>query len=131
MGLKKRSLSLVGRGKPCTERYRDQELVACGSERHTKKGLGFFGHVARQVSGWCEGEAVNKKRPTRSKKSGSKLPRPYPIHSPALQRHHFKPPAIAFKRLALRGQMPGYGHEQASEGVVVPRFFIGQLFVNI
>jgi hypothetical protein len=51
MGLKKRSLSLVGRGKPCTERYRDQELVACGWERHTKKGLGFFGHVTGQASG--------------------------------------------------------------------------------
>jgi hypothetical protein len=54
MGLKKRSLSLVGRGKPRTERYRDQELIACGQERHTKKGLGFFGHVTWQASGWCE-----------------------------------------------------------------------------
>jgi hypothetical protein len=54
MGLKKRSLSLVGRGKPCTERYRDQELVACGQERHTKKGFGFFGHITGQASGSCE-----------------------------------------------------------------------------
>jgi hypothetical protein len=30
MGLKKRSLSLVGRGQSSTERYGDQELVACG-----------------------------------------------------------------------------------------------------
>jgi hypothetical protein len=54
MGLKKRSLSLVGRGKPCTERYRDQELAACGQERRTKKGLGFFGHVTGQASGSCQ-----------------------------------------------------------------------------
>jgi hypothetical protein len=53
MGLKKRSLSLLGRSQLSTERYRDQELVACGLERHTKKGLGFFGHVTEQVSGWC------------------------------------------------------------------------------
>ncbi len=51
MGLKKRSLSLVGRGKPYAERYRDQELAACGSERYTKKSLGFFGHVTWQASG--------------------------------------------------------------------------------
>jgi hypothetical protein len=30
MGLKKRSLSLVGRGKPCTGRYKRSQLVACG-----------------------------------------------------------------------------------------------------
>jgi hypothetical protein len=59
MGLKKRSLSLVGRGQSSTERYRDQELVACGSERHTKKGLGFFGHVTEQASGW----SVTVKKP--------------------------------------------------------------------
>jgi hypothetical protein len=44
MGLKKRSLSLVGRGKPSHHRYIGWELVACGTERLTKKGLGFFGH---------------------------------------------------------------------------------------
>jgi hypothetical protein len=51
MGLKKRSLSPVGRGKPCNHRYRDQELVTCGTERPTKKGLGFFRHVTGQASG--------------------------------------------------------------------------------
>jgi hypothetical protein len=60
MGLKKRSLSTVGRGQPCNHRYKWWELVACGTERHTKKGLGFFGHFTRQASGWYEGEAVEK-----------------------------------------------------------------------
>jgi hypothetical protein len=54
MGLKKRSLSLVGRGKPSQHRYIWWELVACGQERYTKKGFGFFGHVTWQASGWCE-----------------------------------------------------------------------------
>jgi hypothetical protein len=54
MGLKKRSLSLVGRGKPSHHRYKWWELVACGTERLTKKGLGFFGHVTEQASGWSE-----------------------------------------------------------------------------
>jgi hypothetical protein len=54
MGLKKRSLSLVGRGQPTHHRYRDQEPAACGRERYTKKGLGFFGHVTGQVSGLSE-----------------------------------------------------------------------------
>jgi hypothetical protein len=65
MGLKKRSLSPVGRGQPSHHRYIGWELVACGTERLTKKGLGFFGHVAWQVSGWCEGEAGERyKNPT-------------------------------------------------------------------
>jgi hypothetical protein len=65
MGLKKRSLSLVGRGKPSHQRYMGWELVAGGTERLAKKGLGFFGHVAWQVSGWCEGEAFERyKNPT-------------------------------------------------------------------
>jgi hypothetical protein len=50
MGLKKRSLSPVGRGKPCNHRYTWWELVACGTERSTKKGLGFFGHITGQAS---------------------------------------------------------------------------------
>jgi hypothetical protein len=54
MGLKKRSLSLVGRGQPSHRRYKRWELVACGTERHTKKGLGFFGHVTWQASGLSE-----------------------------------------------------------------------------
>jgi hypothetical protein len=54
MGLKKRRLSLVGRGLPSHHRYKRWELVAGGQERLTKKGLGFFGHVTWQVSGWCE-----------------------------------------------------------------------------
>jgi hypothetical protein len=58
MGLKKRSLSLVGRGQPCNHCYKRWQLVACGTERLTKKGLGFFGHVAWQVSGWFEGGAA-------------------------------------------------------------------------
>jgi hypothetical protein len=53
MGLKKRSLSLVGRGQPSHHRYKWWELVACGTERLAKKGLGFFGHVTKQASGWC------------------------------------------------------------------------------
>jgi hypothetical protein len=60
MGLKKRSLSLVGRGKSSHHCHIWWELVACGQERHTKKGLGFFGHVTGQASGWCEGEAVER-----------------------------------------------------------------------
>jgi hypothetical protein len=51
MGLKKRSLSLVGRGQPSHHRYKWWELVACGTERLTKKGLGFFRHVTGQASG--------------------------------------------------------------------------------
>jgi hypothetical protein len=58
MGLKKRSLSPVGRGKPCTDRYKWWELAACGTERPTKRGLGFFRHVTWQASGWNEGGAV-------------------------------------------------------------------------
>jgi hypothetical protein len=57
MGLKKRSLSLVGRGQPTHYCYKRWELVACGTERLAKKGLGFFGHVAWQAGGWREGEA--------------------------------------------------------------------------
>jgi hypothetical protein len=62
MGLKKRSLSPVGRGQPCNHRYKWWELVACGTERLTKKGLGFFRHVTRQASGLHEGEAVEETR---------------------------------------------------------------------
>jgi hypothetical protein len=51
MGLKKRSLSLVGRGLPSNHRYKRSQLVVGGTERYTKKGLGFFGHVTWQVSG--------------------------------------------------------------------------------
>jgi hypothetical protein len=51
MGLKKRSLSPVGRGKSRNHRHKWWELVACGTERPTKKGLGFFGHVTGQASG--------------------------------------------------------------------------------
>jgi hypothetical protein len=58
MGLKKRSFSLVGRGKPSHHRYKWWELAASGTERYTKKGLGFFGHVTWQVSGWSESEAA-------------------------------------------------------------------------
>jgi hypothetical protein len=58
MGLKKRSLSLVGRGQPCNHCYKWWELAVCGIERLTAKGLGFFGHVTWQASGWREGEAV-------------------------------------------------------------------------
>jgi hypothetical protein len=60
MRLKKRSLSLVGRGQPCNHRYKWWELAACGTECLTKKGLGFFGHVTRQASGLNEGEAVER-----------------------------------------------------------------------
>jgi hypothetical protein len=60
MGLKKRSLSLVGRGQPSNHRYKRWQLAACGQERYTKKGLGFFGHVTGQASGRCESEAVEK-----------------------------------------------------------------------
>jgi hypothetical protein len=60
MGLKKRSLSLVGRGKPSHHRYKRWQLGACGTERYTKKGLGFFGHVTEQVSGSRESEAVEE-----------------------------------------------------------------------
>jgi hypothetical protein len=31
-----------------------------------KKGLGFFGHVTWQVSGWCEGEAVEHREASTS-----------------------------------------------------------------
>jgi hypothetical protein len=58
MGLKKRSLSLVGRGQPCNHRYKRWQLAACGTEHLTAKGLGFFGHVMWQASGWRESEAV-------------------------------------------------------------------------
>jgi hypothetical protein len=58
MGLKKRSLSLVGRGQQCHQSYKWWELVACGTERLTKKGLGFFRHVTGQASGLSESEAV-------------------------------------------------------------------------
>jgi hypothetical protein len=54
MSLKKRSLSLVGRGLPTHHCYKRWELVACGQERLTAKGLGFFGHVTWQASGWCQ-----------------------------------------------------------------------------
>jgi hypothetical protein len=61
MGLKKRSLSLVGRGQPCNHRYKRWQLAACGTERHTKKGLGFFGHVTGQASGLCEMRSESKR----------------------------------------------------------------------
>jgi hypothetical protein len=57
MGLKKRSGSKVGRGQPCNHRYKWWELVACGTERLTKKGLGFFRLITRQASGWRKCEA--------------------------------------------------------------------------
>jgi hypothetical protein len=53
MGLKKRSLSLVGRGQQRNHRYKRSQLATCGQEHLTKKGLGFFGHVTWQASGWC------------------------------------------------------------------------------
>jgi hypothetical protein len=54
MGLKKRSGSKVERGQPSTECYKRSQLAACGTEHYTKKGLGFFGHVAGQASGWSQ-----------------------------------------------------------------------------
>jgi hypothetical protein len=54
MGLKKRSLSLVGRGKSCTDRYKKSGARRLRVRAPAKKGLGFFGHVTEQASGWCE-----------------------------------------------------------------------------
>jgi hypothetical protein len=51
LGLKKRSLSPVGRGQPTHHRYKRWQLVACGTERYTKKGIGFFRHITGQASG--------------------------------------------------------------------------------
>jgi hypothetical protein len=66
MGLKKRSLSPVGRGKPCNHRHKWRKLAACGTERPTKRGLGFFRHVTWQASRWCGGEAAECQRASKS-----------------------------------------------------------------
>jgi hypothetical protein len=66
MGLKKRNLSLVGRGQPSHHRYKRWQLAACGTERLTKKGLGFFGHITWQASGSFEGEAGERVARSRS-----------------------------------------------------------------
>jgi hypothetical protein len=60
MGLKKRMLSLVGRGQQSHDRYKRPQLVACGWARQTKKALGFFRRITWQASGLCEGEAVER-----------------------------------------------------------------------
>ncbi len=68
MGLKKRSLSQPS--APAMHlRHKSWEPVACGTERLTKKGLGFFRHITKQASGWREGEAVEAGERLASKRS--------------------------------------------------------------
>jgi hypothetical protein len=59
-GSEKTKSFLVGRGLQSHHRYKRSVARGIPHRALIRKGLGFFGHVTWQASGWREGEAVER-----------------------------------------------------------------------